>query len=444
MYEHHFGLTRKPFSLSNDPEFVMLGEQHGMAMTLLEYALSDQTGFTVITGEVGCGKTTLTWRLFHDAQGRFTIGVINDTVDFGDQLLGRMLLAFDQVPSESGRIAQSKQFSDFAKLSVSRGQRPILIVDEAQNLGAATLEELRVLSNLNDENGLLMQLILLGQPELLTTLRQAGLRQFRQRVAVHYHLEPLSAGEAHQYIRHRVIVAGGDPNLFDEAAREMVCDHSGGVPRLINVICDMALVYAFGRGQEQVTASIVRRVIDDRRQSQLFGSSTDGPGLDALDPDQSESPSPGPRASGTPHGRGDLAGLEPFPVLSRGDDLEAYPFPLAVLQAGRHVLANSAYARVFGHRSPQRLIDRSAVDLVLPEDRDIVASLLWRCEFDQFGHGTVTVRSADGAGGEQMIELTVQCAVLEGRSAASLIPQPVSAPHSASVRSGPMLVRDSS
>jgi len=440
MYESHFGLRRKPFSLSNDPEFTMLGEQHGMAMTLLEYALSDQTGFTVITGEIGCGKTTLTWRLFQEAHGRFTIGVINDTIDFGDQLLGRILLAFDQVPSEAGRIAQSKQFADFAKLTVSRGQRPILIVDEAQNLGPATLEELRVLSNLNDENGQLMQLILLGQPELLTTLRHPGLRQFRQRVAVHYHLEPLSNQETHQYIRHRVIVAGGDPDLFDDIASELVFDHSGGVPRLINVICDMALVYAFGRGEKQVSEPIVKRVIEDRRASQLFGSNLDS---EPLESNRIQTPVVhSPEAHGIPRKAEDIPALETFPVLSQGDDLEVFPFPLAVLRIGKHVLANTAYAEIFGHRSAVRLINRSAIDLVLPEDRDIVASLLWRCEFDRFGHGTVVVRSADGAGGEQMIELTVRCALLDGRPAASLIPKPLATSRTATVLSGPTLVRD--
>ncbi len=410
MYESHFGLTKKAFSLEPDPQFVMLGEQHGMAMALLEYAITDQSGYTVITGEVGCGKTTLASCLLHQARSRLTIGMINDTVDFGEQLLSRILLTFDQDFEGGSRTLLASRFASFASSRTAQGRRPVLVVDEAQNLGAETLEQLRLLTNIKDDNTQLVQLILLGQPELIEILRRPRLKQFRQRVSIHYHLHPLERMDTWRYIRHRVGVAGGGANLFDDAACDFVHDHSGGVPRLINMLCDMALVYGFGRGAEHIDLQLVELVVRDRLSSELFR------------PSASTSPL-GARAQRSPRGPsavGETAEGDLRPDDATDMDLESSRWPMALIQDGRHARLNRDYARLFGVGFPERLVGQPAVDLLVPEDRDPLAALLWRCECTGFGRGTLMVRAPDGAGGVQLLELTVRCAALDGQPAASI------------------------
>lgn len=410
MYESYFGLTKKTFSLETDPQFVMLGEQHGMVMALLEYAIGDQAGNTVITGEVGCGKTTLANYLVEKTQSQLTIGMINDTVDFGDQLLNRILLAFGQEFDGGSRTLLANRLATFASDRTTRGRRPVLIVDEAQNLGVETLEQLRLLTNIKDDNTQLVQLILLGQPELIERLRQPQLKQFLQRVAIHHHLNPLDRMDTRRYIRHRVAVAGGDPNLFDDAACNVVYDHSGGVPRLINLLCNMALVYGFARGVALVDEALVEDVIRDRMKSKLFQPSPEySPPTRAATPSQPTSTH-----------SSEAGDADDFRMDSFTENLDSWPFPLALVRDGRLAQLNSAYASLFGVRSPEQLIDKAAAELVLPEDRFILAAILWRSEFTRFGSGTVTVRAPDGDGKIRLLQLTVRCAVLYGGPAASV------------------------
>lgn len=410
MYESHFGLKRKSFSLEPDPEFVMLGEQHGMVMALLEYAIGDQAGNTVITGEVGCGKTTLARCLVRKTRSRLTIGMINDTVDFGDQLLNRILLAFDQAFEGGSRTMLANRFAIFASDRTARGRRPVLVVDEAQNLGVETLEQLRLLTNITDDNTQLVQLILLGQPELIELLRQPRLKQFRQRIAIHHHLNPLDQTDTSRYIRHRVAVGGGEPDLFSDAACDMVYEHSEGVPRLINLLCDMALVYGFARGASRVDEKLVEHVVRDRMSSELFRPS---PASGSLATAAASTRQPAATSS-------EAADSEEFPVISSTEDLESWPLPFALIRNGRLARLNWAYASLFGGRSPEQLINQPAAELVLREDRFILAALLWRCEYGRFGRGTVTVRAPNDAGGVKLLELAVRCAVLDEQPVASI------------------------
>ncbi|NWH08026.1 MAG: AAA family ATPase [Alphaproteobacteria bacterium] len=270
MYEEFFGLREKPFTLLADPSFLYLSRKHATALSLLEYALSGQAGFCVITGEVGSGKTTLLRQFLQEVDARTTPGVIFQTHrDFGD-ILRWVLLAFGIEPKSDDRTQLYQNFLDFLIDQRTAGRRTILIVDEAQNLSVQALEELRLLSNVNFDKFLFLQIILVGQPELLEKLRLPELRQFAQRVAVHYDLGPLTAEETRNYIAHRMRIAGAQAPVFNDWAVAAIYYFTQGVPRLINSLCDMALVYAFADGRKLVDLEIVSAVVADREASGLM------------------------------------------------------------------------------------------------------------------------------------------------------------------------------
>jgi len=192
MYEDFFSLREKPFSLIPDPEYLYLTKGHRMALTLLEYSLSEQTGFVVITGEVGSGKTTLVRKLLSSMPGQLTVGLLTNTHrSFGD-LLQNILMVFNIDCKEASKVDLYRRFVDFVVEQYAGNKRTVLIVDEAQNLDIDVLEELRLLSNINADKDFLLQMILVGQPELADKLRRPELRQFVQRISVDYHLRPLS------------------------------------------------------------------------------------------------------------------------------------------------------------------------------------------------------------------------------------------------------------
>ena len=273
MYEHFYGLREKPFSLLPDPEFLYPSHKHRMAMTLLEYGLSNQTSFSVITGGIGTGKTTLIRHLLNQIGRDVTVGLITNTHrSFGD-LLQWVLMAFNLEYAGKDKIALYQIFIDFLIREYARNRRTILIVDEAQNMSPETLEELRMLSNINTGKDQVLQVFLVGQPGLRDTLRRPDLEQFAQRIAVDYHLEGLNAAETREYIRHRIIIAGGDPDLFEDAACEAIYRHSGGVPRLINLLCDLTLVYGYAEGAARITATLANDVAQEKRKGGIFPKS---------------------------------------------------------------------------------------------------------------------------------------------------------------------------
>jgi general secretion pathway protein A len=231
---------------------------------MLEYVFTEAFGFALITGEVGCGKTTVVQRFLGQLRDRLNIALITNThLGFGPLLPWVMealgLRAGNASPSELYR-----RFAKHAKSEYDDGQRIILVIDEAQNLGAAGLEELRVLSNLNTGRDVLLQTILVGQPELRALLRVDGLRQFAQRIAVDHHLEPLQPEETEGYIRHRIGVAGGRADLFTPQAIAQVHAASGGVPRIVNILCDTALVYGFAEHRQAIDGALLEQVLADR------------------------------------------------------------------------------------------------------------------------------------------------------------------------------------
>ncbi|MDZ7842678.1 MAG: AAA family ATPase [Gammaproteobacteria bacterium] len=270
MYESFFKLQEKPFSLLPDPGYLYLGQQHSTAYTMLDYGLSSQAGFTVISGEVGSGKTTLIRHLLNQQSVDVTVGLISNTHRTLTDLLQWVLFAFSLDYRNKGEIECYDALIDFLVQEYSQNRRAVLIVDEAQNLGIDALEELRVLSNVNADKDQVMQLILVGQPELRETLKRPELVQFAQRIAVDYHLGPLDEKATLDYIQHRLKVAGGDPGLIGPEACRAVYRASRGTPRLINTLCDTALVYAYGANQPRVTEELMWEVIRDKLQGGLF------------------------------------------------------------------------------------------------------------------------------------------------------------------------------
>jgi general secretion pathway protein A len=270
MYESFYGFRERPFSLLPDPSFLYLGHRHRVALTMLQYGLMSNAGVTVITGEIGSGKTTLLRQILNEVERDVTVGMITNTHPSFGEFLQWVLMAFGLEHRGMEKVERYEAFVNFVIDRYAQGQRTVLIVDEAQNLSLETLEELRMLSNINADKNQVLQLILVGQPELRGMLELPQLKQFAQRVSVSHHLEALSTEEAYQYVRHRVAVAGGDPDLFSEKACALLWFHSRGVPRVINTLCDMALVYAYAAQDKTIDADVIKEVVRDRKKGGLF------------------------------------------------------------------------------------------------------------------------------------------------------------------------------
>lgn len=269
MYEAYYGFREKPFSLSPDPQFLYLAPTHRRALTMLEYALASEAPFCLITGEVGSGKTTVLRHLLASLGQTYTVALINNTSgDFGP-MLPWISNAFGLDHRNLDPVSLHEQFTGFLVAEYARGQKVVLIVDEAQNLSAQRLEELRVLSNINSEKHLVLQTILVGQPELREKIRDPGLRQLAQRIVADHHIEALSLEQARIYVRHRLRKAGGRVTLISNTAIRLAYARSNGIPRLINQYCDRALVYAFAEGVDQVSGDLMRLVIEDRSKNEL-------------------------------------------------------------------------------------------------------------------------------------------------------------------------------
>ncbi len=272
MYEAFYGLKEKPFSIQPDPEFLYFGLRHSMAYAMLEYGIQNRAGFSVICGEIGCGKTTLVRHLLNNLGEELTVGIVYNTHQHIDDLLGWILMAFNQPYEGKSNLALFDTFQQFLIKSYAEGKRVVLIVDEAQNLSPAALESLRMLSNINADKDQLLQIILVGQPQLRDLLRRPDLQQFFQRVSVDFFIPPLQSFEVEKYIQHRLHVAGRDISLFTPAACRLIAEATRGIPRSINILCDTALVYGFSTGMEKIDVGLIREVIKDRAEFGVLGA----------------------------------------------------------------------------------------------------------------------------------------------------------------------------
>ena len=266
MYTSFFGLNEPPFSITPDPRYLFMSERHGEALAHLVYGVTESGGFIQLTGEVGTGKTTLVRTLLlnrmpDNADVAVVLNPQLSALEFLATICEELGIDIPGEPYSSNALID--RLNQYLLDAHSEGRRTILVVDEAQNLARDVLEQVRLLTNLETSKQKLLQIILIGQPELRELLARTDLRQLAQRITGRYHLEPLSREEAAAYIEHRLKVAGALGEVFDGGAKRAVYRHSEGVPRLINVVCDRALLGAYAKESRQVTRRIVQRAADE-------------------------------------------------------------------------------------------------------------------------------------------------------------------------------------
>ena len=262
MYTSFFGLNDKPFSITPDPRYLFMSERHGEALAHLVYGVTESGGFMQLTGEVGTGKTTLVRTLLQNklpdnADVAVVLNPRLSAVEFLETICEELHILEPEYKGSTKALVDA--LNNQLLTAHAEGRRVILVVDEAQNLSRDVLEQVRLLTNLETARQKLLQIILIGQPELRELLSRDDLRQLAQRITGRYHLEPLSREETAQYIEHRLRVAGALGELFDNGAKKEVFRLTDGVPRLINVICDRALLGAYSRESRRVNRRLVRR-----------------------------------------------------------------------------------------------------------------------------------------------------------------------------------------
>lgn len=264
LYTDHFHLKERPFTLLPDPDFIYWSAAHRKAFTILEYGIVARAPITVITGDVGAGKTTLLQALLQAVEDDTTVGLISNAQGGRGELLRWALNALSvETPPGIDYVALFQAMQDFLLEEYAAHRRVVLVIDEAQNLSVESLEELRMLTNINSNKDELLQLILVGQPELREVISRPELRQFAQRVVATFHIPPLDQKAVEEYIHHRLLHAGGTGAEFTKEAIREVYKVSEGVPRLVNKICDFSLVYAAATREENVSLETVRSVIAD-------------------------------------------------------------------------------------------------------------------------------------------------------------------------------------
>ena len=259
-----FGLRERPFTLLPDPDFLFWTPTHKKAYSVLEYGVMTGAPITVVTGEVGAGKTTLLQKLLAGIGDDTTIGLISNAQGGRGDLLQWVLGALDVLtPDGAPYVAKFQALQTFVLDEYAAGRHVLLIIDEAQNLSMEGLEELRMLTNINSGKDELLQLVLVGQPELRGMISRPELRQFAQRVSASYHIPAMEAQMTHAYVRHRLQHAGGTGSEFTDEAVDIIHAKTGGVPRMVNKMCDFSMVYAVTNDATTVDATIVAEVLED-------------------------------------------------------------------------------------------------------------------------------------------------------------------------------------
>ena len=258
-------MTERPFTLVPDPGFIYWSRQHKRAFSVLEYGILSGAPITLITGEIGSGKTTLLQELLPRLEEEVTIGLVSNAQGDRGELIQWILNALQiGITPGASYVQMFQALQDFLLAEYAASRRVALIFDEAQNLSLEGLEELRMLTNINSNKDVLVQLILVGQPELRDMVSDPGMRQLAQRVAANFHLERLPAEAVPEYICHRLRTAGGSGHEFTPEACAMVQRETGGTPRLVNQLCDFAMLYAWSADRKTVDAEIVGQVLEDK------------------------------------------------------------------------------------------------------------------------------------------------------------------------------------
>lgn len=264
MYESFFNLTQKPFDLLPDPDFLYMSSSHKKALSYLDYGIKERVGFVLLTGEVGSGKTTIVRNLIKKNLTNVILSKVFNTRVDSEQLIAMINDDFGLLVQNKDKITLLRDLNTFLIEQYVKGNQPVLIIDEAQNLNQDLLEEIRMLSNLETDNAKLLQIILVGQPELRKTLASPTLIQLRQRISINCHIQPLNPTEIEQYILHRLEKAGDrGAASFSQETINIIFTYSRGIPRLINIICDFILLAAFAEETRIIEASLVQDIIGD-------------------------------------------------------------------------------------------------------------------------------------------------------------------------------------
>jgi general secretion pathway protein A len=262
VYLEFYGLKQQPFDLTPNPRFLFHSGKHREAFNHLLYGIRERKGFVQLTGEIGAGKTTLCRALLEQLDGKYSTALILNPVLNANELMKAIATEFGLDVKNSDRLDTVAIISEFLVKQVEAGKETVLIVDEAQNLTEDLLEQVRLLSNIETDDRKLLQIVLMGQPELRHRLNSPRLQQLRQRITVRYHLKPLTRFEVAQYIQHRLELAGskGVP-FFTQPALWRIYNYSKGVPRLVNAVCDKALLAAYVAQSDRINFQMVGRAI---------------------------------------------------------------------------------------------------------------------------------------------------------------------------------------
>ncbi len=272
MYERFYRLRERPFALTPDPDYLYPSRVHKEALSYLRYGIESHAGFIVITGAIGSGKTTLLQTMLRGLDGQTTVARLMNTLLDPRELLESAMIDLGLDPSGQSKPAMLKQLGGFLVDERSAGRLVLLVIDEAQNLSLPALEEIRMLSNLETEKSKLIQIVLIGQPDLRDKLNRPELEQLRQRITVSYHLEALDAEETAHYVNHRLARASiGSPLEFPRDVTDRIHERSGGVPRLINVIADATLVFGYGEERSEIDGALIEEVIADLDATGVLG-----------------------------------------------------------------------------------------------------------------------------------------------------------------------------
>ncbi len=272
MYLEHFGIERQPFQLTPDADFLYLSKGHKRAKAYMDYTVWNRDGFVVITGEIGSGKTTLIQSLLSSVGDDVIIARVYQTQLDELEFFQAILVEFGFKPFNSTKVELIEMLNSFLMEQYQQGRQVILVIDEAQNLSRRVLEEVRMLTGMETQHERILNLVLVGQPELKQVLDAPGMEQLCQRIRFRFHLAPLSQADIPSYIRHRMSIAGHDYTAEDAGEKEPIFEpdcyavmhrYTGGVPRLLNALCDTALITAFVEEQENITVNILELAIDE-------------------------------------------------------------------------------------------------------------------------------------------------------------------------------------
>ncbi|SDM15875.1 general secretion pathway protein A [Geoalkalibacter ferrihydriticus] len=265
MYLDYYGLKEKPFTITPNPKFIYLSKNHKEVFAHLLYGVQNQAGFVVVTGEVGTGKTTVLRTLFGELQeDHYCLAFIFNPCLSATDLLRNINREFGLADKEGSNSDLLSALNEFLLQQRSEGRTVVLVIDEAQNLEPAVLEQIRLLSNLETETDKLIQIVLVGQPELKDILSRSDLRQLNQRITVRYHLQPMDFTDTCDYISHRLRIAGGtQQRVFGDGALKKIFSFSKGYPRLINILCDRALLVGYAEGCREIDTRMIQTAIGE-------------------------------------------------------------------------------------------------------------------------------------------------------------------------------------